>query len=42
MNVLVQLPFQVTVQIPVQLILEVGSNLQDQNVNELEFELSRM
>ena len=38
----VQLPFQVTVQIPIQLLLEVEANLLDQNVNELEFELSRM
>ena len=36
----VQLPFQVTVQIPVQLLLEVEANLLDQNMNELEFELS--
>ena len=33
----VQLPFELPVQIPVQLLLEL-----DQNVNELEFELSRM
>ena len=38
----VQLPFQVTVQITVQLLLEVEAKLLDQNVNELEFELSRM
>ena len=36
----VQLPFQV--QIPVQLLLKVEGNLVDQNVNELELELSKM
>ena len=34
----VQLPFE----LPVQLLLELEANLLDQNVNELEFELSRM
>ena len=29
-------------EIPVQLLLEIEANLLDQNVNELEFELSRM
>ena len=38
----VQLPFELLVQIPVQLLLELEVNLLDQNVNELEFELSRM
>ena len=38
----VQLPFELPVQIPVQLLLEQKANLLDQNVNELEFELSRM
>ena len=38
----VQLPFELAVQIPVQLLLELGANWLDQNVNELEFELSRM
>ena len=38
----VQLPFELPVQIPVQLLLELEANLPDQNVNELEFELSRM
>ena len=38
----VQLPFELQVQIPVQLLLELESNLIDQNVNEVEFELSRM
>ena len=33
-----QLPFEV----PVQLLLELEANLLAQNVNELEFELSRM
>jgi hypothetical protein len=28
--------------LPVQLLLELDANLLDQNVNELEFELSRM
>ena len=36
------LPFELPVQIPVQLLLELEANLLDQNVNELEFELSRM
>ena len=34
----VQLPFE----LPVQFLLELELNLLDQNVNELEFELSRM
>ena len=38
----VELPFDLPVQIPVQLLLELKANLLDQNVNELEFELSRM
>ena len=38
----VQLPFELPVQIPVQLLLELEANLLDENVNELEFELSRM
>ena len=38
----VQLPFELPVQIPVQLLLELEANLQDQNVNEVEYELSRM
>ena len=37
-----ELPVQILVQIPVQLFLEIEANLLDQNVNELEFELSRM
>ena len=37
----VQVPFELLVQIPVQLLLELEANLLDQNVNELEFELSR-
>ena len=38
----VQLPFELPVQILIQLILELETNLLDQNVNEIEFELSRM
>ena len=38
----VQLPFELTVQIPVQLLLELEPNWLVQNVIELEFELSRM
>ena len=38
----VQLPFELPVQIPVQLLLALQANLIDQNVNELEFEVSRM
>ena len=38
----VEVPFELLVQIPVQLLLELEANLLDQNVNELEFELSRM
>jgi hypothetical protein len=38
----VQVPFQLPVQIPVQLLLELEMNWLDQNVIELEFELSRM
>ena len=38
----VQVPFELPVQIPVQLLLELEANWIDQNVNELEFELSRM
>ena len=36
------LPFELLVQIPVQLLLELESNLLVQNVIELEIELSRM
>ena len=38
----VQLPFELPVEIPVQLHLELEVNWLVQNVNELEFELSRM
>ena len=38
----VQLPFELPVQIWVQMLLELEAKLQDQNVNELEFELSRI
>ena len=38
----VQVPFELPVQIPVQLLLELEANWLDQNMNELEFELSRM
>ena len=38
----VQVPFELPVQIPVQLLLDLEANWLDQNVNELEFELSRM
>ena len=38
----VQVPFELQVQIPVQLLLELEAKLLVQNVNELEFELSRM
>ena len=38
----VQLPFELPVEVPVQLLLELEGNLVDQNVKELEFELSRM
>ena len=34
--------FELPVQIPVQLLLELEVNLLDQNVNELEFELSKI
>ena len=37
----VQLPFELPVQIPVQFFLELEANWLNQNVNELEFELSR-
>ena len=38
-----QMPFELLVQIPViKLLLELKDNLLDRNVNELEFELSRM
>ena len=36
-----QLSFELPVQIPVQLLLELEANRLDQNVNELEFDLSR-
>ena len=39
---IVQLPFELSVQIQVQLLLELEPNLLFQNVIELEFELSRM
>ena len=35
----VQVPFELKVQVPVQLLLELESNWLDQNVNGLEFEL---
>ena len=38
----VQVPFELLVQIPVQLLLQLEANRLYQNVNELEFELSRM
>ena len=38
----VQVPFKLPVWIPVQLLLELKAYYVDQNVNELEFELSRM
>ena len=38
----VQLPFPLPFEIPFQLHLELELNLLDQNVNELEFEVSRM
>ena len=38
----VQVLFELLIEIPVQLLLELEANLLDQNVNELEFELSRM
>ena len=38
----VQVPFELPVQIPDQLLLELEGNLLDQNVYELEFELFRM
>ena len=38
----VQLPFELPVQIPVQLLLELEANWLDQNVNELELELSKL
>ena len=38
----VQVPLELPVQIPVQLLLELEANWLDQNVNEQEFELSRM
>ena len=38
----VQVQFELPVQIPVQLLLELEANWLDQNVNELELELSRM
>ena len=39
---IVQVPFELPIQIPVQLLLELELKELDQNVNELEFELSRM
>ena len=36
-----ELPFQIPVQIPVQLFIDLEANLLDQNVNALEFEISR-
>ena len=38
----VQLTFELPVQMPVQMLLELVAKLLDQNVNDLEFELSRM
>ena len=38
----VQLPFELPFQISVQLLLELEAKLLDQNVYELEFELSNM
>ena len=38
----VQVLFEVPVQLLVQLLLELEANWLDQNVDELEFELSRM
>ena len=38
----VQVPFELPDDIPVQLLLELEVNWQDKNVNELEFELSRI
>ena len=38
----VHVPFELPVQIPVQLLQELQANWLDQNVNELEFELFRM
>ena len=38
----VQVPFDFMVQIPVLFLLELEANWLVQNVNELEFELSRM
>ena len=38
----VQVPFELPVQILVQLLIELEANWIDQNVNELEFEPSRM
>ena len=38
----VQLPIELPFQIPFQFLLELEANLLDQNVYELEFELSRM
>ncbi len=38
----VQVPFELEFQVPFQLLLELEANWQDQIVNELEFELSRM
>ena len=36
------MPFEVPVQIPVQLLLKLEANILDKNVNKLEFELSKM
>ena len=38
----VELPFEIPVQIPIQLLLELEAKLLDQNVNELEIEVSRV
>ena len=38
----VQVPFEVPVLFPVQMLLELEAYWLDQNVNELEFELPRM
>ena len=38
----VQLPFELPVEMPVQLLLKLEPKLLDQNMIELEFELSKM
>ena len=39
---LVQLPFELRIQVPIQLLLEREANLLDQNLIELDFEQPRM